>query len=89
MKILFENNCPINEQTADGVQVGRCYYYLNQNVCPRHGDVSLALSRYKITGELTLESTHYSESPKKTVIKDSAITGFFERFFKRKKHKIS
>lgn len=33
------NNCPINERTADGDFVGICGYYLDDGVCPRHGQV--------------------------------------------------
>lgn len=30
-------NCPINEQTADGTKVGRCWFFLTNGViCPRH-----------------------------------------------------
>lgn len=50
-------NCPINEQTADGVTVGRCYFYLEDgNTCPRHGDVSLEVERFDRDGVLTLEN---------------------------------
>lgn len=53
--MIFENNCPINEVTGDGRYVGRCWYYLKDNQCPRHGDVSRAINHYKQTGELTVE----------------------------------
>lgn len=50
-------NCPINEQTGDGVMVGRCWFSLNEKYhCPRHGDVSEELKHFNETGELTLEN---------------------------------
>lgn len=51
------NNCPINEQTADGTVVGRCYCYLpDGQTCPRHGNVSQEIERYKEHGLTTLEN---------------------------------
>ena len=36
----FPKNCPIIEQTADGVEVGVCTFYLpDGKTCPRHGVV--------------------------------------------------
>ncbi len=60
MKIDAPHNCPINEQTADGAIVGRCWFYLKDGkTCPRHGDVSKAVERYTNNGgRLTLESEH-------------------------------
>ena len=50
-------NCPINEQTADGVTVGRCYFHLEDgHTCPRHGDVSVEVERCDRDGMLTLEN---------------------------------
>jgi hypothetical protein len=51
-------NCPILEQTADGDCVGRCWYYLHDNICPRHGDVSVAVDNYQQGKGLTLEGNH-------------------------------
>lgn len=49
--------CPINEQTADGIAVGRCDYYLpDGRTCSRHGDVAAEVETYLATGRLTLES---------------------------------
>ena len=51
-------NCPINEQTADGEIVGRCWMHLSDGaICPRHGDVSDEVFRYERDGLLTLENT--------------------------------
>ena len=50
---IFQNNCPINEQTGDGVCVGRCWFHCEGGVCPRHGDVSMYLTRLP---KLTLEN---------------------------------
>ena len=64
MTRIAEDNCPIIEQTADGTNVGRCWFYLHPAVnycCPRHGDVSIARQRYLVTGKLTLESVHTAE----------------------------
>jgi hypothetical protein len=56
----FLDCCPINEQTADGVRVGRCWHTLIDGRCPIHGDVRKAVKRYAETGRLTLESKHES-----------------------------
>lgn len=54
---LFNSNCPINEQTADGVIVGRCWHYMSDGkTCPRHGDVAIEAKYYIDTGKLTLEN---------------------------------
>ena len=55
----FEDDhyCPINEETADGVYVGRCCFYLKDGkTCPRHGDVSKAVDYYRQTGKLFKEA---------------------------------
>lgn len=50
-------NCPITEQTADGHNVGRCWFYLpDGKTCPRHGDVSDEVARFEATGRGTLEN---------------------------------
>ena len=50
-------NCPINEQTADGHNVGRCDFALPDGVtCPRHGDVAPEVAWFKATGHGTLEN---------------------------------
>lgn len=55
----FIGSCPIHEQTADGICVGRCWFHLpNGKTCQRHGDVSEAVEKYKQTGKLTLETNH-------------------------------
>ena len=58
MKPDFVQNCPINEQTADGDTVGRCWHFMTDgHTCPRHGDVTVEVKQYAKTGYLTLEST--------------------------------
>jgi hypothetical protein len=52
---MFKNNCPINECTGDGRFVGRCWFNLKNNYCPRHGNVEHAIKHYIQTGELTPE----------------------------------
>ena len=49
-------NCPINEQTADGRTVGRCWFNLTNNICSRHGDVSVEVKHFEHTKKLTLEN---------------------------------
>ncbi len=49
-------NCPVNERTADGRSVGRCWHWCIEGQCPRHGDVSSALRLYSQTGKLTDEN---------------------------------
>lgn len=35
-------NCPIVERTADGIAVGRCWFWMEDgHTCPRHGDLNL------------------------------------------------
>jgi len=38
MKDKFENNCRVNEQTADGEYIGRCWFKIENGKCPRHGE---------------------------------------------------
>lgn len=56
----YEHNfpCAIAEETADGVPVGRCWFYSPGDVCPRHGDISKVQQHYLETGMLTRESEH-------------------------------
>lgn len=49
-------NCPIMEQTADGVNCGRCWFKLEGTVCPRHGDVEVECDVYADSGRCTLEN---------------------------------
>ncbi len=48
-------NCPILERTADGVPVGRCWFWSPDGICPRHGDAKAAIEKYKQTSKLTDE----------------------------------
>lgn len=50
------NSCPILERTGDGRSAGRCWYFCKDDICPRHGDVSKELTKYRTTGELTDEN---------------------------------
>lgn len=52
---IFRNSCPIDERTGDGKQVGRCWHFCPDDICPRHGDVSGPLALYRETGRLTDE----------------------------------
>jgi len=53
----WPSSCPINEQTGDGMTCGRCWFFLKDGrTCPRHGDVSVEVERYKRTRKLTLEN---------------------------------
>lgn len=37
---ICPNNCPIIEQTADGVEIGTCCFYIGEEkICPRHGKI--------------------------------------------------
>lgn len=37
---LLPNNCPVIEETGDGVRVGTCTFYMKDGkTCPRHGKV--------------------------------------------------
>lgn len=59
------DHCAINEQTADGCVVGRCWFKVENGICPRHGDVSEVQKRYAETGKLTLEENHIRKEPVK------------------------
>lgn len=50
-------NCPIIEQTADGISCGRCWYHLpDGKTCPRHGDVQTEVEHFQETDKCTLEN---------------------------------
>lgn len=49
------NNCAVIEQAGDGTPCGRCWYYVKDGQCPRHGDVRAVQGRYVTTGKLTME----------------------------------
>lgn len=50
-------NCPINEQTGDGIVVGRCWFHLpDGKTCPRHGDVSVEVAIFEANGHCTREN---------------------------------
>lgn len=50
-------NCPIMEQTGDGKVCGRCWFALDEGTtCPRHGDVTEEVNRFRETGHYTLEN---------------------------------
>lgn len=52
----FPRSCAVNEETGDGVPVGRCMFFVGDNdQCPRHGDVGEVMRRYRETGKLTRE----------------------------------
>lgn len=60
--IIGNNNCPINEITADGDSVGRCWFYVGKNeVCPRHGDVRKEIAAFRESGKLTREDQREKE----------------------------
>lgn len=35
----WPRNCPVIERTADGINVGLCWFHLTEGVCPRHGQI--------------------------------------------------
>jgi hypothetical protein len=35
---IWPNNCPVIEQTGDGIECGTCTYRAPNGICPRHGD---------------------------------------------------
>lgn len=41
----FPNNCPVSERDGDGRPVGRCWFYMKDGVCPRHGAVQTDLQK--------------------------------------------
>lgn len=52
---VHPQNCAVRERTADGVSVGRCWFALNDETCPRHGDVSEVMKVFRTTGRLSEE----------------------------------
>jgi hypothetical protein len=69
-------HCPILEQTADGKCVGRCWYYLHDNICPRHGDVSAAVENYQQGKGLTLERDHKPLRKARTTVRRQPHDGY-------------
>lgn len=53
MTPFFTDSCPIREYTGDGCPVGRCWFHLENGVCPRHGNVREAQELYRRSGKLT------------------------------------
>lgn len=49
-------NCAIIEVTGVGNSVGRCWNFVGQDdQCPRHGDVSKEMVKFRDTGKMTRE----------------------------------
>tara|TARA_Y100000817_G_scaffold260550_1_gene214761 strand:+ start:1827 stop:2054 length:228 start_codon:yes stop_codon:yes gene_type:complete len=71
-------NCPVNERTAEGKSVGRCWFYCPEGICPRHGDVSSAIAKFKETGKLTDEN----DIPRKPV--ETPEKTFLQKIFRKK-----
>lgn len=47
------NCCAVRERTADGTNVGRCWFRLDEkDICPRHGNVSELMKIFRETGKL-------------------------------------
>lgn len=64
-------NCPIIEQTYDGVPCGRCWFHLpDGRTCPRHGDVGEEVDRFVQDGHLTLENVMRKRKGKKLLGRD-------------------
>lgn len=51
--VIAPKNCAVREYTANGVSVGRCWHFVPNDMCPRHGDVSVVMEHYRETGKLT------------------------------------
>ena len=63
-KPYWDHNCAVLEVTGDGETCGRCWYYVGEkDVCPRHGDVSDVMQKYRETGKLTLETEMSARLP--------------------------
>ena len=56
---MFPNNCPVVEETADGISVGLCWFYIGEEkTCPRHGkinEIENNENKMKVTINLTEE----------------------------------
>ena len=54
----MERNCAVREKTADGVSVGRCWFFTDYDEntgvlhCTRHGNVTAIQEHFHKTGEL-------------------------------------
>lgn len=57
LPVAAPKNCAIREHTADGVPVGRCWHFVSDGQCPRHGDVTAVQRHYAETNELTNDRT--------------------------------
>jgi len=62
--MIGPKNCAVLEQTADGVDVGRCWHFAPDGTCPRHGDVRGVQLRYEKTSRLALERDLPAFQPK-------------------------
>jgi hypothetical protein len=52
-KPFYPECCAVRERTADGTNVGRCWFWLDEkDICPRHGDVSELMKIFRETGKL-------------------------------------
>lgn len=57
MNVKLTRNCAIRERTADGISVGRCWFFTNyingRLICPRHGDVTEVQKYFDLTKKLS------------------------------------
>jgi hypothetical protein len=51
--------CAVRERAGDGRSVGRCYFHVENGMCPRHGDVGAVQAHYAMKGQLTDEIDLY------------------------------
>lgn len=80
MNIPAPNNCAINEVTGDGKHVGRCWFHLENNICPRHGDVTEVQEHFRETGELTSELQHNTSPRLDPEVSQERHDSAFQRF---------
>ena len=60
------NNCPVITRTADGVNVGRCWYYMKDTkTCPTHG---LVIDEEEMADRLSASSPNLQNIPVHTKI---------------------
>ena len=67
--------CAVRERTADGVNVGRCWFHVEAGQCPRHGDVTKVQAEYASTGCLTDEGDLYEARGQRPPWCERAIGG--------------
>lgn len=72
----FPKNCPVIEETADGVSCGVCTFYIGtEKVCPRHGKIVEIENdkQYEIKINLTQEEVNHITNVVMALVPDKSF----------------